>query len=299
MVVVTSCVCSSISPVDHDRNPTCSKYKNPPTLLTTRPLCCSLCRLTPGHSSPTTFLVIMFHKATLLTIVTLIIHATAVPVKPAAGIAIPLHKRKSPTTPDGRRSLATPDGSFDHAKAIRASAVTRNRHKQNHKLQANGFAKRGGEQLTNINHGLAWSATLSIGTPPVNFSVELDSTYPRYACGSSTVLTHASQLDLPTCGCPLPSAWSLPVKTITSTTRPGPLLPNSKMELLSSIAGPVFTETVTVADIQVTDQFFSPVTDMSDSFTGDPNDGVSSFIGRCLRMLTRLVDSRIGIHWEL
>jgi cathepsin D len=46
----------------------------------------------------------------------------------------------------------------------------------------------------------------------------------------------------------------------------------------SSVEGPIFTETVDVAGIQVSGQAFSPVTTISASFGNDPFDGVSIFI---------------------
>jgi Eukaryotic aspartyl protease len=67
----------------------------------------------------------------------------------------------------------------------------------------------------------------------------------------------------------------------------------------SSVKGDVFTETVQVAGVQVTGQFFSPVTSMAASFGNDPIDGVSAFIGDSLRILTRSVASRVGIPFYL
>ena len=46
----------------------------------------------------------------------------------------------------------------------------------------------------------------------------------------------------------------------------------------SSVKGAVFTDTVSVAGIQVTGQVFSPATSISASFGDDPSDGVSAFI---------------------
>ena len=50
----------------------------------------------------------------------------------------------------------------------------------------------------------------------------------------------------------------------------------------STVEGPVFTDTVDVAGIQVTGQIFSPATSISASFGNDPTDGVSASI-RSLR----------------
>lgn len=134
----------------------------------------------------------MFPKATLLAIVTFVISAAAVPVNRAAGISIPLHKRGS---------YATADGVFDRSKAIRASVITQNKYRQNLiTLKANGgtlretayikelafvpseFTKRQNEDLIDEND-TEWAGQVSIGTPPVQFLIDFDSTYPQ--CVSS------------------------------------------------------------------------------------------------------------------
>lgn len=66
----------------------------------------------------------------------------------------------------------------------------------------------------------------------------------------------------------------------------------------STVEGPVFTETVDVAGIQVTNQFFSPVTTVSDHFMDLPMDGVSALV-RGLVNANRIVDTRIGIPCSL
>ena len=63
----------------------------------------------------------------------------------------------------------------------------------------------------------------------------------------------------------------------------------------SSVEGPIFTETVSVAGVKVTGQFFSPVTTMADSFGDDPIDGVSAFIKGFLGELRGFVAPRVGI----
>jgi hypothetical protein len=182
----------------------------------------------------------MFPKATLLALITLVIHAAAVPVKRAAGISIPLHKRGSYTTSEGV---------FDRAKAARASVVTHNKYRQNLiTLKANGgtlregavikelaiyhseFIKRQSEPLIDENQDTEWAGKVSIGTPPVEFLIDFDSTYPRCLYGSSTVLTHASQLDLPTCGSRALIAKMPPVQRRTGSTHPSPPVASNKME---------------------------------------------------------------------
>jgi cathepsin D len=69
----------------------------------------------------------MFAKASLLATVTLAVLAAASPVASPAkrengGIAIPLRKRAS---------LTTPNGVFDHDAAVAQLVATKNKHRQN------------------------------------------------------------------------------------------------------------------------------------------------------------------------
>ena len=143
----------------------------------------------------------MFHKATLLTILTLVIQAAAVPVKRATGISIPLHKRGC---------ITTIDGVFDHAEAVRASVMTQNKYRHNLiSFKANGgtlrkgavikelvtipseFLKRESEPLIDQDHHRLWAGNVSIGTPPVEFLIDFDSAYPPRLYRFSVLLTHS------------------------------------------------------------------------------------------------------------
>ena len=143
----------------------------------------------------------MFPKATLLAIVTFVISAAAVPVNRAAGIAIPLHKRGTYTTAEGV---------FDRSKAIRHSVVISNKYRQNlMTLKANGGTLREGAYIKDLafvpsehvkrqNEALddendtEWAGEVSIGTPPVTFLIDFDSTYPRCTCRACFVLICSS-----------------------------------------------------------------------------------------------------------
>ena len=144
----------------------------------------------------------MFPKATLLALVTLVINAAAAPVERPAGISVPLHKRGY---------LTTPEGVFDRSKAIRASVITHNKYRQNlMSLMANGgklregarikelafipseFVKRQNEPLIDENQDTEWAGTVSIGTPPKEFLIDFDSTYPPCFSHSSAVLTRSA-----------------------------------------------------------------------------------------------------------
>lgn len=140
----------------------------------------------------------MFPKATLLSIITLVIHAAAVPVEPAPGISIPLHKRGC---------LTTADGVFDHSKAIRASVITQNKYRQNLiSYTANGgtlrqgsvikelatisseVTKRQSEPLIDENQDTEWAGKISVGTPPKQFLIDFDSTRSTRLCRFSVIL---------------------------------------------------------------------------------------------------------------
>ena len=237
----------------------------------------------------------MFPKVTLLAIITFIINTAAVPVKRAAGVSIPLHKRGS---------LTTSEGVFDLAKAIRASVITQNKYRQNLiTLKANGgtlredavikelafvpskFAKRQSEPLIDEENDTEWAGLVSIGTPPAQFLIDFDSTYPRMhlqhqRCTHLCFLAGSSDLWVPSVDCADAACAQKkkfdPSQSSTSKKQDG----NFTIQYGdgSSVKGPVFTETVEVAGIQVTGQVFSPATSISASFGDDPTDGVSAFI---------------------
>ena len=144
----------------------------------------------------------MLPKATLLALIAFVANAAAVPAKRAAGISIPLHKRGS---------LTTDEGVFDRAKAIRAFVITQNKYRQNLiNLKANGgtlrkgvvikdpasipseFAKRQSEPLDAQLVDVEWAGKVSIGSPPVEFLIDFDSTHLRRLCSPDFVLTHSS-----------------------------------------------------------------------------------------------------------
>lgn len=237
----------------------------------------------------------MFPKATLLAIITLVITAAAVPVQRPAGISVPLHKRGG---------LTTTEGVFDRSKAIRASVITSNKVRQNLMSKvANGgtlhkgawikdlavtpseFVKRQNEPLIDEDNDTEWAGTVSIGTPPKEFLIDFDSTYRARIYSSSVVLTHSSlagssDLWVPSVDCNVAACAQKnkfdASQSSTSKAEQG----NFTIQYGdgSSVTGPVFTETVSVAGIQVTNQAFSPATTISDSFGKDPIDGVSGFM---------------------
>ncbi|KAJ7689845.1 acid protease [Mycena rosella] len=222
----------------------------------------------------------MFNKAALLLAVTLALSAVATPAvsKPAArGTTIPLRKRSS---------LTRPDGVFDADKAILAGIATHNKHRQNlinleknvglsalnegAKIQPlasvpkdveTRMMKRQSEALIDENDDL-WAGKISVGTPAQKFLIDFDTGsadlwLPSSGCTSSTCSSKSKYKAA--------SSSTSVEKTGTFTIRYGDN---------STVSGPVYTETVSVAGITVTKQYFSPVTTLSPSFADNPIDGV-------------------------
>jgi len=227
----------------------------------------------------------MFCKATLFS-VALAVLAAATPVEQEArGITIPLAKRSS---------LTRADGTFNHEKAILQTVATKNKHRQNLlNLERNqglhGFNKgatikpvavvpetvrrRQSEPLTDENQDTEWTGTIGIGTPEQNFLVDFDT-------GSSDLWVPSSSCSSSVCSSKKKYASSA---SSTSAKQSGTF--TIQYGDGSTVSGPVYTDTVTVAGVKVTGQTFSPVTTLSNSFSSDPIDGI---LGLGLRALSNL-----------
>ncbi|KAJ7071340.1 acid protease [Mycena amicta] len=228
----------------------------------------------------------MFNKAALLFTVTLAVSAVAGPAQgpnpSKRGVAIPMAKRTK---------LTTASGVFDHDKAIASTVLTANKHRQNLiNLQKNKgveaftegaeikelrkipvdvearmqqrAVKRQAEKLTDEESDLEWAGTISIGTPAQKFLIDFDTGssdlwVPSSACTSST--------------CKKKSHYTASSSS-TSTKKSGTF--SISYGDGSTVSGGVYTETVAVAGIKATKQYFSPVTTLSSSFSDDPIDGI-------------------------
>ncbi|KAJ6552242.1 acid protease [Mycena vulgaris] len=227
----------------------------------------------------------MFNKTSLLLAVTLAISVAAgpAPSEPAArGTAIPMRKRSS---------LTRSDGVFDKDKAIASTVVVINKHRQNLiNLQKNKgveafnegaeikalakipidvearmqqrAVKRQSEKLTDEDSDEEWAGKISVGTPAQSFLIDFDT-------GSSDLWIPSSACTSSTC-----SGKSKYKATSSSTSSKKTGTFSISYGDGSTVSGPVYSETVTVAKIKATKQYFSPVTTLSSSFKDDPIDGI-------------------------
>ncbi|KAI0759837.1 acid protease [Trametes elegans] len=211
----------------------------------------------------------MFCKATLISVALALI-AAASPVE-QGGISIPLTKRST---------LTNQDGTFNHDKAILATAKTMDKHhanvanreknlgrpaKRNDEVLARAdasLAKRQNEALTDEEDDLEWAGTISIGTPAQNFLIDFDT-------GSSDLWVPSSSCRSSTCSKKKKYKAS---SSSTSSEKSGSF--SIQYGDGSTVSGPVYTDDVNVAGVKVTDQYFSPVTTLSSSFQDDPIDGL-------------------------
>ncbi|KAJ6588105.1 acid protease [Mycena capillaripes] len=227
----------------------------------------------------------MFPKSALLFAVALAVSVAAgpAPIEPVKrGTAIPMRKRSS---------LTREDGVFDKDKAIAKTVFTVNKHRQNLiNLQKNkGVAafnegaeikalatipidvearmqqravKRQSEKLTDEDDDEEWAGTISVGTPAQKFLIDFDT-------GSSDLWIPSSSCTSSTCSSKSKYKAS---SSSTSSKKTGTF--SIQYGDGSTVSGPVYSETVTVAKVAVTKQYFSPVTTLSASFKDDPIDGI-------------------------
>ncbi|KAJ6554591.1 acid protease [Mycena capillaripes] len=223
----------------------------------------------------------MFNAAALLLALTLAVSTVASPTPESAsasGITIPLRKRSGFT-------LA--NGVFDKDKAHAATVATINKHRQNlinlkQNVGSHAFPKgatikpvatlprdveahmerRQAEPLTDINSDELWDGPISIGTPPQPFQIDFDT-------GSSDLWVPSVLCLSSTCA---PKHKFNAFRSSTVKRKAG--IFNIQYGDGSTVSGPIMTDTVTVAGVRATNQYFSPVTTLSSSFAGASDDGI-------------------------
>ncbi|KAK7051797.1 acid protease [Favolaschia claudopus] len=229
----------------------------------------------------------MFKKAALMFSFTLALSVAAVPATSSPVDAVNWGTNSSISV-RRRASFTKPNGVFDKDKAVAATVATKNKHRQNLiNLQKNkGLAafnagakigvpasvpvdvearllrKRQDEGLTDEQQDLEWAGGISVGTPKHNFLIDFDTGsadlwIPSSACKSST--------------CAKKSKYN-PGSSSTSSKKPGKF--SIEYGDRSSVSGPIYTDTVTVAGIALHDQYFSGVDTLSSLFEDSPVDGI-------------------------
>ncbi|KAI9068283.1 acid protease [Trametes sanguinea] len=217
----------------------------------------------------------MFVKAGLITLA-LLLSATASPVTEGLGTRVTFDKR------DG---ITTQDGWFDHQRAVEQVVRDRNKHRQNlinleRNMGREAFNegaeikplanlselaphdKRQAESLTDEGGDQYWAGNIAIGTPGKNFLIDFD--------------TGSSDLWVPSVNC-TSSNCSKKDKYNPASSSSGSLK-SGKFSIAygdgSTVSGPVYTDTVTVAGITAKNQYFSPVNTISTSFASEADDGI-------------------------
>ncbi|KAH9895126.1 acid protease [Cubamyces lactineus] len=219
----------------------------------------------------------MFVQSSLITLA-LVLSATASPMAEGMGTRIPFEKRNGFTTSGGR---------FDHARAVRQVVRDRNKHRNNLlNLQRNmgrqafnegahirpvanyssthesGNDKRQAEALTDEGGDQYWAGNIAIGTPGQTFLIDFD--------------TGSADLWVPSLNCTSSYCSNKhkynPASSSSETRKSGTF--SIKYGDGSTVSGPVYTDTVSVAGVSVKNQYFSPVNTLSAMFGSEADDGI-------------------------
>jgi len=210
------------------------------------------------------------HSSILLatTVAALAVSVAATPISTDNGIKIPLQKRgsKSFKTSEGYVNLQRVNAHVDkvRAKYARTMAAYTKNTGNSFESGVERFAreKRQAEPLTDEEDDLEWCGTISIGTPAQSFLIDFDT-------GSSDLWVPSSSCT--SSGCSPHHKYSASSSS-TSSKKSGTF--SIEYGDGSTASGPIYTDTVTVAGLSATSQYFSAVTSESSSFSSDPEDGI-------------------------
>ncbi|GAA5855680.1 hypothetical protein JCM8547_001642 [Rhodosporidiobolus lusitaniae] len=119
--------------------------------------------------------------------------------------------------------------------------------------------KRQQDKLTNYQDGSLWAGTVSIGTPKQEFTIDFDT-------GSADLWV------------PGPSVSSGSYDTFNPNSSSTAKATNEHFSIFygdgSTVSGPVYTDTVTVAGLSATKQHLAVIDNMGTDFDGTPVDGI-------------------------
>ncbi|KAG8692026.1 Type I transmembrane sorting receptor [Ceratobasidium sp. 395] len=209
----------------------------------------------------------MFASTNALATLALVGFVSAVPLDThrRVGVVVPLHKR-GPTSLNSE-GVIVPTALANVAKQVQVKYAAGNAaYKQNtgKALFPNlegSLVKRQSEPLTDEQEEL-WAGEITIGTPPQKFLIDFD--------------TGSADLWVPNLACPTEGCKSHKTFDVSKSSTVKPQSGNFSISYGdgSSSSGPIFTDTVSMAGLTVPEQFFSAVTEESDSFAKDPSDGL-------------------------
>lgn len=141
-----------------------------------------------------------------------------------------------------------------------------------------GLSKRQRNPLTNYLDGNLWAGKASIGSPPQEFTIV------RSACPSVTLETEvhtfslSQDFDTGSADFWVPGKGVTGFSTFDATASSTAKNTSDRFSISygdgSTVSGPVYTDTVTVAGLSAENQHFSPVTDMGTDFGDTTVDGL-------------------------